>query len=68
VHGDSGVIEVRLTPMAHRQRPPLVLLVPMQEEGEPRVGTLQQEQGGEFYARFEGVSPGEYLVAFEPVP
>jgi hypothetical protein len=68
VRGDSGIIEVHIAQRLQGQRLPLVLLVPMQDEVEPRVQTLLQENASEYYACFEDVRPGAYLVAFEPTP
>jgi hypothetical protein len=39
----------------------------MKEGGEPMVKELAEEQAGVLIARFEGVEPGDYLVAFEPI-
>ena len=68
LQGDDGVIEVHVASVGQGQSPPLVLLVPMRDEGEPRVAALQQEGDGAYRVRFEGVAPGDYLVAFEPGP
>ena len=51
------------------RQPPLVLLVPVAEGGEPRVADPEQQPGAPYLvARFDNVAPGEYVVAFEPLP
>jgi hypothetical protein len=47
---------------------PLVLLLPATEQGKPLVKQLERSRGATYLsARFEGVTPGEYIVAFEPL-
>jgi hypothetical protein len=67
ISGEVGEVEVRVDGWPPGQSPPLVLLVPMKEGGEPMVKELAEEQAGVLIARFEGVEPGDYLVAFEPI-
>ncbi|GEM_PF-1404066 len=61
-------IEVRVDEWPAGQDPPLVLLVPTQEEGAPRVQEPKRLPGTQsLIARFENVEAGDYLVAFEPL-
>jgi hypothetical protein len=66
VAGD--VVDVHVREWSEHQDPPLVMLVPGGEAGAPRVAALVRLRGThELTARFEGVGPGDYLVAIEPI-
>jgi hypothetical protein len=44
-----------------------VLLLPASDDAEPRLAFPAASPGSDgWIARFEGLGPGEYLVAFEP--
>jgi hypothetical protein len=71
---DHGAIVVSVDDFPNGQTPPLVLLVPTGEGLEPRVKMLERDpetgrlpETSDLIARFEGVDPGQYLVAFEPL-
>jgi hypothetical protein len=66
LRGEHGEVEVCVEQLPPRQPSPLVLLIPTTTEGEPRIQELQRQENGAYVARFEGVEPGDYLVAFEP--
>jgi hypothetical protein len=69
VGGARREIVVRLDALPGGRQPPLVLLVPVTEDGEPRVAMPEQQPGAPYLlARFDDVPPGEYVVAFEPLP
>jgi hypothetical protein len=68
VGGARREIVVRLDRPA-ADRPPLVLLVPVAGDGEARLAVPAPQAGTPYLiARFDDVAPGEYVVAFEPLP
>ncbi len=69
VGGARREIVVRLDAVPEDRQPPLVLLVPVTQDGEPRLAVPEQQPGAPYLlARFENVPAGEYVVAFEPLP
>lgn len=66
VKGETGEVEVRVEALPPGRWAPLVLLIPTTTEDEPRVKELEHQADGVDVARFEGVTPGDYLVAIEP--
>jgi hypothetical protein len=66
VQGRSGEVIVRIEKLPPKQPSTLVLLIPTSAEGEPKVQELHRQESGIHEARFVGVEPGDYLVAFEP--
>lgn len=67
VNSDTGEIEVSVEGWQPGRPSSLVLLVDLQGENSSVVQELTEERAGVAVARFTGVAPGEYLVAFEPV-
>jgi hypothetical protein len=68
VSGQRGEVAVRLDDLPAGQEPPLVLLVPTDRGGEPRLTLPVRQPDADFWiARFEKLEPGDYLVAFEPL-
>jgi hypothetical protein len=71
VSGERGEIVVRLDAVPRGAEPPLVLLIPSgpRAQGAPLLRAPQPSPGADSWiARFEGLGPGSYLVAFEPLP
>jgi hypothetical protein len=69
VGGARREIVVRLDALPGDRQPPLVLLVSVTEDDEPRLAIPEQQPGAPYFvARFDDVPPGEYVVAFEPLP
>jgi hypothetical protein len=69
VSNEAREIEARIDDWPAGQNPPLVLLVPIREDLEPRVAELRRPSGISYcIARFERVEPGDYLIAIEPQP
>lgn len=68
VSGERRDVVIRLDALPATQAPPLVLLVPLAGDAEPRVTAPARQPGVEYLiARFDNVPIGSYLVAFEPV-
>lgn len=70
VSGQRGEVVVRLDDLPPGAEPPLVLLVPTGQWGAPRLAAPEPgpaADGDTWIARFEGLGPGEYLVALEPL-
>lgn len=68
VSGERGEVVVRLDDLPAGVEPPLVLLVSADGSGEPRLALPERApDGAAWIARFEGLGPGDYLVAFEPL-
>ncbi len=68
VSGESGEVEVRVDHLPSNQRAPLVILTSVGEEFEPQVNELRRAPGTPYWiARFDGLEPGEYVVALEPM-
>jgi hypothetical protein len=68
VSGDAPIVEVRVDEWPSNQAPPLVLLLDTAGERSVSVRALEPQPGrSHLVARFEGVEPGTYIVAFEPV-
>jgi hypothetical protein len=66
--GGRGEVEVQLSGLPIGVQPPLVMLVPSDHEGEPRLALPAcLPDGDTWLARFSGLEPGDYLVAFEPL-
>jgi len=60
-------VVVRIDGQPAGGQPPLVLLVPMAEDTEPRIALVQPQSGAPYLlARFSDVPAGDYLVALEP--
>jgi Putative zinc-finger len=61
-------VVVRLDGQLAGGRPPLVLLVPVDEAAEPRLAVIEPRPGVAYMlARFSDVPAGDYVVAFEPL-
>jgi hypothetical protein len=61
-------LQLRVEALPSHQSPPLVLLIPIDTETPPLVAELMPTPDGtSFVARFREVTPGEYLVAVEPI-
>lgn len=68
VRGEPREVEVRVYDWPSEEVPPLVLLVATQARVEPLIKEPErQPQLAYLIARFEGVVPGDYVVAFEPL-
>jgi hypothetical protein len=68
VSGERGEVVVRRDDLPAGVEPPLVMLVPADGAGEPRLALPERTAEGETWiARFEGLGPGDYLIAFEPL-
>jgi hypothetical protein len=76
VSGERGEVTVRVDGVPAGGEPPLVLLLPIdhgqpgagQLAAEPRLAVLEPSPGSDAWiARFDGLGPGEYVVAFEPL-
>jgi hypothetical protein len=73
VSGERGEVAVRIDRVPAGSEPPLVLLVPIDRgpapvTGEPRLAIPEPSPGSDFWvARFEGLGPGDYLIALEPL-
>ena len=63
---DTGEVEVVVDGWQPGRPASLVLLIDLQGNHPPLVQELIEEQAGTAVARFSGVAPGEYVVAFEP--
>jgi hypothetical protein len=66
VQGEHREVIVQVETLSPQRPSPLVLLIPTSPEGAPQVQALQRQTSGVHVARFTGVAPGDYLVAFEP--
>lgn len=66
VKSDTGEVEVVVDGWQPGRPASLVLLVALQGNRPPLVQELTEERAGIAVARFSGVVPGEYIVAFEP--
>jgi hypothetical protein len=68
VRVESGVVSVRVSDLPPEESAPLALLIPMHGQGDPILKEPEKQEGVEYLiARYEGVEPGEYLLAFEPI-
>jgi hypothetical protein len=68
VSGESGEVEVRVDHLPSNQQAPLVILTSVAKGFEPQVKELKRAPGTLYWiARFEGLEPGEYVVALEPM-
>jgi len=67
VSDKSGEVMVYVDKLPLGQHLPLILLIPTRTWGEPKVKLLERQDRGGYLASFEGVEPGDYLVAFEPL-
>ena len=59
-------IEVQISGLPSSAKHPMVLLVPLRPGFRPLRSELNRERG-KWYAHFEGVEPGSYAVALEPL-
>lgn len=72
VSGERGEVAVRIDSVPAGADPPLVLLVPIDRgpspvAAEPRLAVPEPSPGSDAWiARFDGLGPGDYLIAFEP--
>ena len=73
VSGERGEVAVRIDGVPAGSEPPLVLLVPIDRgpapvAAEPRLAVPEPSPGSDAWiARFDGLGPGDYLIAFEPL-
>ena len=73
VSGERGEVAVRIDGVPAGSEPPLVLLIPIDRgptpvASEPRLALPEPSPGSDAWiARFDGLGPGEYLIAFEPL-
>jgi hypothetical protein len=68
VSGESGEVEVRVDHLSSDQQAPLVILTSVAKGFEPQVNELRRAPETVYWiARFDGLEPGEYVVALEPM-
>jgi hypothetical protein len=68
VSGQSGEVEIRIDSLPADLKPPLVILTSSAKGFEPRVNELNRAPGVSYWmTRFDGLEPGEYVVALEPL-
>jgi len=68
VSGERREVVVRLDDLPASRLAPLVLLIPADHAGDPRLALPQRSPDDDAWiARFEGLEPGDYLIAFEPL-